>query len=1302
MEAPKVNLLENPRQGANLLSALTFWWSIDMFRLGSKRPLGVEDLYRPLDRDMASELGDRLERKWNQQRKGSERKNPKTKPSLVKALFHTFWRDWVLLTIVTVFGEIVLRIVQPILLGRVLLYFRRQSDITREQAIYYAVAMIAAKAASIVMENQYSILTCLTGFRNKIALCSLVYRKSLRLSHSALGETSPGKVVNLMSNDIARFEMAALMVSYLWSSPVLAIVVLVLLYYEVGWAGPLGMVVVFLATPLQSLLGKTVSKLRMQTAFKTDERVRLMDEIISGINVIKLYAWEKPFAKLISEARRAELRIVLKSGLIWGLFMTFQLFTSRAALCATMVALILTGEELTASKVFVVSSYLTIVSQTFSWLFVRAVAEVSEVLVGIHRFQHFLEHDEVSEAYRNETSKIDDEQIARSATSSELALALRNVNARWSSLKNTALTSHPTLQTINLDVKKGKLVGIVGPVGAGKTSVLQAILRELPIESGSIECEGTISYVSQEPWLFAGTIRHNVLFGLPMDAKRYRTVLKVCALDVDLEQFSNGDEELIGERGISLSGGQKARVCLARAIYKKSDIYLLDDPLSAVDAHVARHLYDLCIGDDGYLGKLGATRILVTHQVHFLVESDWIIIMDEGRVAHQGTPHDLIQKGILNLHEVEHDQEESCSVASSSYDTDSSSNSSSKNNEKLEEENAKQLDRAFEKTGNDTPSRILFMNYLAGVESWIILAILAILFVLTQAIVSFADYWVGFWLSQEDRRTFLANSNATIDDSENVPLSTDICLYVQCAAIASIFLIALTRSFSFYKACNKAAQAIHDWTFRGLISSAKYFFDTNPSGRILNRFAKDMGSMDELLPRSVLYAIQANLTIIGSMVVILIVQPYFIVPIVVLSIVLFSTRKIYMSTSKSTRRLEGITRSPIFTHIATTLTGLPTIRSFKVQKLLMEEFDQHQNVNTGAGFMFHCGRIAFGLVLDALFFLLLAVVTFTFLLIETDSLGDKVGLVITQIMGLAGVLQLGVRQSAEMFNHLIAVERLLEYKNLPAEVQPVKDSEELKRKEKWPTSGQIQFSSVNFCYHVKSPLVLRNLSFKVKPSEKVGIVGRTGAGKSSIIGALFRTAIVEGRIAIDGVDTGTITLETLRSNISIIPQDPVLFSGTLRKNLDPFEIYSDAELWAALEMVELKDIASGPQGLQCRINNGGSNLSVGQRQLVCLARAILRNNRILVLDEATANVDPDTDNLIQRTIRERFVECTVLTIAHRLNTIMDYDRILVMSEGQAVEYGTPAELLRIPQGVFKDIVLATGSLEAENLMNMVK
>uniref|UniRef100_A0A182JGX3 Uncharacterized protein n=1 Tax=Anopheles atroparvus TaxID=41427 RepID=A0A182JGX3_ANOAO len=1360
MEATRVKLSPNPRQRANLLSILTFWWTTDMFRKGYSQKFEINDLYAPLDRDHANLLGDRLESEWTRQL-AQQRKTPPQRPSLVRAIFRSLWRDWITLSVLALFAEIVLRLLQPIFLGRLLLYFREESTMTYREALHYAGGMLAVRAVIVLCDNQYNIISCLTGVRTKIAVCSVIYRKALRLSRNALGDTSPGKVVNLMSNDVNRFDIASYLVCFMWTSPVVMVLAAVLLWYEVGWSGVIGMVAIVIITPLQSYTGKLTSRFRLRTALKTDERIRLMDEIIAGIGVIKMYAWERSFAKLISHARRKELKEVLKSGYMRAIYMTFQLFTTRASVLGVMLAFIALDEDITAAKVFVAASYLSNVSYTMAGLFGRGIAELGEGLVATRRLQKFLEYDEVQmdagiPSMADCTRSDKDPELMENGDPTErrrllneanerligedVAISMEHLTARWTvpgeTFDQQQQQQQPptsTLSDLSIQFKRGSLIGIVGPVGSGKTSILQVLLKELPVEQGTLLMAGrTLAYASQEPWLFTGSLRQNILFGEPLDQYRYRQVLKVCALQPDLAQLPAGDMTIVGERGVSLSGGQKARIW-------KVDVYLLDDPLSAVDAHVAKHLFEMCIGNGGFLKRRNpkATRILVTHQVHFLKEADWVVVMKEGKVEAQGTPQDLQKRGIELEHQELGDSSETIDTQHGTGRKISHTSTSSTvtvDSVKIEDfsyqhgtdERAEQRARdKFEKSSEESVQGSVFLQFVTSAGSWLIFVGLILLFAVTQLVVSVADWWLSYWTLLEERTTAsqaavaLRQLNGTQEAEEVLPWSRpierDACVYIHATLVGTIFFVALARAFGFYKACARASQTIHDSVFEGFIGARMRFFETNESGRILNRFSKDMGAMDDMLPKSILDATQTLLMFTGAMMVVLFVQPFFVIPILVLMLILLAARRVYLCTSQNTRRLEGITRSPIFSHIAATLTGLPTIRSYGVQQLLIQEFDTHQNVNTGAYFMFHSGRVAFGLFLDSIFFLFLAIVTLSYLMLDDDAIGARVGLAITQISSIGSQLQFGIRQSAEMFNHLIAVERLLEYRQLPAErdgmtTPPPPESKRptqivMEPAQDWPREGRVQFSNVFFRYAEHEGAVLRELHFSILPREKVGIVGRTGAGKSSIIAALFRMAIVEGEILIDGLNTAELPLEVLRSRISIIPQDPVLFSGTLRGNLDPFESYPDEALWRALELVELSELAnesSAGLGLQAYVAAGGQNFSVGQRQLLCLARAILRGNRILVLDEATANVDPDTDRLIQHAIREQFADCTVLTIAHRLNTIMDYDRVLVMDGGTAVEFGTPAELLAREDGTFRSIVLATGPSEADNLFKMVQ
>ncbi|KAG4077286.1 hypothetical protein HA402_009915 [Bradysia odoriphaga] len=1349
MESVRRTLQPNPREKANIISVLLFWWTIGIFKKGYKKVLELHDLWQPLSVDHSEKLGNRLDVKWRKQ------VNSPGRPSLILAIVATFWREYLLLGCICIFNDIFIRLAQPFLLGRLLLYFRPNSTMPHEEAVYYAVGIVGLNALSAIVINQFFIGGFHNGMKVRVAVCSIIYRKALRLSQTALGETALGKVVNLLSNDVGRFDIVSMFLHSMWSAPLMAIIVGYLLWIEAGWAGMIGILVVFVVVPLQSYTGKLSSIFRLQTALRTDERVRFMDEIISGVQVIKMYAWEKPFAKLIAQARKLELNIVRKNSYVRGLYMTFLLFTTRMAIFCTMLSIVLMSgsDQLTASKVFVIAAYFNIVASTMSQMFVRGVAEIAEALVAFRRLQNFLEYEE-KDLSRLEYLKIagtglelaDDKKSNKNGLGDN-AVLIKNATARWIPLNKTEVhkdgeknghqadsngtgnkkmenetQQNPTLDCVNIDFRKGTLIGIVGPVGAGKSTLLQTILNELPLESGAISVNGIVSYAAQEPWIFAGSARQNILFGQEMNRHRYDDVVKVCALTKDFEQFEFGDRTLIGEKGTSLSGGQKARVNLARAVYREADVYLLDDPLSAVDAHVGKHLFNECIGPHGRLARRGATRVLVTHQVHFLKDADWVVIMRDGKVEIQGAPNDLSKSGIdfaslLTSDDVITEGTDENSLTARSLSRTDSRSSIKSSKQSLSEKDSQSADESkvhgksvealqqMEASSKGQVKGSVSGTYFTSGANFFVLAVVFILFGLTQVLASGADYWVSFWTSQEELRTYYSNASNSeaessfnetepIDSNASSLLTTETLIYIHGGLMAALFTIALCRSLSFYTICVRASQKLHDFMFDGIISTSMRFFDTNPSGRILNRFSKDMGATDEFLPKAILDATQIILNMFGAIVVTAIVNPLFLIPVGVLGIFFIYVRKVYLKTGKNIKRLEGITRSPVFTHLAASLGGLSTIRAFGAQKILIDEFDNHQDIHSGAWYMFITTSSAFGLSLDVMALIFVAVITFTFLVAGEGIMGGEVGLAITQAMALTGMLQWGIRQSAEVANQLMAVERILEYRDLKPETTPEKPQTLASQ---WPESGKIEFRNVVYRYFQEAEPVLKGLTFVVNPKEKIGIVGRTGAGKSSLIGAIFRLAVVDGEILIDNIDTSTIKLNDLRSKIAIIPQDPVLFSGTLRRNLDPFEEYPDSNIWQALDEVELKDIASGPLGLQSSVMAGGSNYSVGQRQLICLARAILRKNNILVLDEATANVDPHTDTLIQQTIREKFADCSVLTVAHRLHTIMDSDRVLVMDSGKAVEFAAPHELMQTKNGIFYEMVHTLGPQEVDRL-----
>ncbi|XP_018392368.1 PREDICTED: multidrug resistance-associated protein 4-like isoform X2 [Cyphomyrmex costatus] len=1134
-----IEKVKNPRADANFFSILTFSWILRIFWVGYRRDLEVTDLYTPLKEHTSDILGVKIAKAWEKEWKAyqcrlelvAKGKSQKVKePSLMKVLITCLGFKTLLCGTFLAVIETLLRVVQPLLLGQMLLYFNT-TDIDKFYAYKCAIGIILCSAVNVFIVHPYMMDMTHLGMKIRVACCSLIYRKTLKLSRTALGETTIGQAVNLLSNDVNRFDISIIFLHYLWLGPLETIIITYIIFHliDIGVSSIFGIAFLLMFIPFQVWLGKKSSELRLKIAIKTDERVRLMNDIISGIQAIKMYTWENFFSVLIQKARKKEVNIIQWASCVRGIVKSFIVFITRISLFITILSYILFDYKITAEKVYVITAYYNNLSLIMTAYFPQGITQVAETIVSIKRLQKFLMYDELTRSEikvkkynmknnkdireNNKNAKEDNQQeikknnignskknlieqkkndvrVVGQPNNVEYSILIENGNAKWLDYEQ-----EDTLLNINMKVRPGELIAIVGQVGAGKSSLLNVVLKELRLQKGSIQVNGRIAYASQEPWLFAGSVRQNILFGRKMDQIQYNRVTAVCQLRKDFSLLPYGDKTIVGERGVSLSGGQRARINLARAVYADADIYLMDDPLSAVDAHVGKQIFEECI--DKYLR--GKTRILVTHQLQYLCNVGKIIVLKDGAIQAEGTYDKLGSMGMdfsrLLKYQVNADEKSSVLFSSpvsrkNSLIASITSLSSLMTNNTSKQEPEEVTER---QTVGNVSSKI-FTGYLRAGGNWCIIFIVAMLSIATQLAASGSDFLLANWVNKE--RYYM---NQTEDGfEENIPPRSSLTrmeyIYIYSGLIVLTIGITLIRSWAFFWMCLRASMRLHDRMFRSISRATMRFFNTNTSGRILNRFSKDMGAVDEMLPIALIDSIQ----------------------------------------------IAKWTASPL------------------------------------------------------------------------------------------------------------------------SKVSPIK--------------------SPNSIGH-----------------RKIGIVGRTGAGKSSLIQALFRLADVDGLIEIDEVDTSQIGLHDLRSKISIIPQEPFLFSGSLRQNLDPFELYADDPLWRALEEVKLKEL-----GLETHINEGGSNLSVGQRQLVCLARAIVRNNPILVLDEATANVDPRTDELIQTTIRRKFEKCTVLTIAHRLNTVMDSDRILVMDAGNAVEFDHPYVLLQRETSYLKSMVQETGTTMAEALVGVAR
>ncbi|KAM8705279.1 hypothetical protein ACLKA7_009701 [Drosophila subpalustris] len=1344
---------KNAYENANPFSKWSFWWMRDLFKRGLQGPLTDEELYQHRKTLDSEHVTKRFSDLWDDELKRSN-------PSVIRMIYRAYGAIFLPLGLVYSLMETACKSLMPLFLGGLVGYFAAdQTSITESDAYYNAIGIVICMLVPVIIFHSFIFYIFQVGTKLRLAFSGLIYRKCLQVSKSSSNDGLRARAINILSNDLGRFDVALCFLHDTWKGPMESILIGYLMYREIGLSAVIGVSFMLSFIPLQAWAAKKAAYYREKTAERTDMRVKLMNEIIQGIQVIKMYAWEKSFARIVAEVRLKEVRAIRGTNYIHAALSCTSMISPLSVFLA-LCSYVYLGDALTAQKVYTVSSYFSMLNDSMVHFWPLSITFIAEAMVSAKRCKEFLLDGNRAESPINMENDTTQSKVKRRITeedklknvelngslltngqphtttqtqhnrlrdyspeTSKKCVILKNVSASWDASDGH---SNCAIESFSTDIQDRTLAAVVGPVGAGKSSFLNVLLGEVGIVQGEAFVHGKISYAAQEPWVFEGTIRDNIVFVEDYNERRYKKVIKVCALERDLELLPKGDLTVVGERGVSLSGGQRARVNLARAVYRKADIYLLDDPLSAVDTHVGKHIFEKCVRD--FLSN--KIRILVTHQVQYLFDVEHLILMSAGKVAAQGSYQQLQRSRQFQFLEQTHDE--------SGIDTHSiSSHMSRSDSEKsMEHHQHNQLlrpDEVVEEVNQEQQAVgavkfSVYASYFKALESAFLLGLIMVLFVIARIMLTGVDYFLSRWVIWEENialnRTTtvpILMSNATEDESTSpAPVNDTVNLpspmremsiedtarqelvLVYAVILSATLIVYLIRTFGYFRMCLRISLRLHDRLFRGITRATMYFFNTNSSGRILNRFSKDIRTVDTDLPRTLLDCLNFAIDVSGVLIIVAIANYWLLVPAAFLVVILGCIRYLYVNTSRSIKRLEGISRSPIYSLTNQTFQGLTTVRALQAQGAMENEFHEYQNANTSAWFLFLSCTRAFALWSDLLCIGYLTAVTFSFLMLRNEFQSGDVGLAILHSTTMTGMCQWGMRQTAELENEMTSVERVLEYTEEPSE-PPLETPEKFKPKTEWPSKGRIEFINFKLRYSSKEAPVLRDLNFTIEPREKIGIVGRTGAGKSSIIQSIFRLACNEGMIRIDDIDIEHMGLHDLRSRISIIPQDPVLFSGTLRYNLDPMDDRTDEEMWKALGDVELRSYVSTLiGGLNCRMYDGGSNFSVGQRQLVCLARAILRKNRVLILDEATANVDPETDKLIQETIRSKFADCTVLTIAHRLHTVMDSDRVLVMDAGEARELGHAYELLQRPDGYLRQLVDHTGSATAFSLQQLAE
>ncbi|KAJ5919924.1 hypothetical protein N7454_009759 [Penicillium verhagenii] len=1216
----------------------------------------------------------------------------------------------------------------------------------------------------------------------------------------AASQANVGTIINLMAIDSFKVSEVGAYLHFLWASvPVQIIMAITLLYKIMGFSSFAGIALMAMMLPVNLFIARQFNHVQNQILKGTDARIHATNEVLQNIRIIKYFAWEQRFQDIVNEKRQAELKSLRRRYILWSCAATVWYGTPiLITFLSFFLYTVVEKKQLTPSIAFPALSMFSLLRVPLDQL-ADMVAHVQESKVSLDRVDKYLNEEE--------TEKYD--QLRDSLSDGPSKIGLQKATLTWGTSKPGPQQSSSSSETgadafrlidIDVDFPLGRLSIIAGPTGSGKTSLLMALLGEMRLIKGRVHLPGgmanradlpvdpetglidSIAYCAQEAWLVNDTVKENIVFASPYDEKRYRAVLKACALERDIAILDAGDQTLVGEKGISLSGGQKQRISLARAIYSSARHLLLDDCLSAVDSHTAKHIFRQALTGPLMLNR---TCILVTHNVSLTVpQADHVVVLDNGKISAQGRPDDVASTGALGDEFLKSRPGSRASSRGLSRvpsdagledETTAAANGTSANGtaNKVQKDEKPGL-KESKSVGSVKWSTVTM--YLGSMGQWYYWVMAVAVFCLQQVGSVSTNLWIRQWANayqtssvgpKDDSGTYAAVAHLkppTFNVGSVSKMSTwgppqlssrmgpttpdgevNVMFYLGVYALLGVGYIAisLTREAVLFWGSLHASWKIHDRLLKTVMHAKFRFFDSTPLGQLMNRFSKDIESVDQEVAPVAIGMLHSLASVIMIVILISIITPGFLIAGIFITLVYTALGAIYLNSSRDLKRLESVQRSPLYQQFGETLNGIVTIRAYGDGPRFI--IDNHRRINAynrphiylWAANRWLALRVDWTGALVSFF-------AATFVLINVGNIdAGAAGLSLTYAVTFTENVLWLVRLYSEVQQNMNSVERVREYLEVDQEAAPiVPDNRPAKG---WPIEGAVEFSGYSTRYRPDLDAVLKEVSFSVKAGEKVGIVGRTGAGKSSLALALFRGLEAEkGRILIDGVDIGAIGLRDLREAITIVPQDPTLFTGTIRSNLDPFGLFTDEEIFTALRRVHLIGSPSGTatpltgstfnvteangvvnfdvnggadsaanvdvdgdvngsavtiadnknifHNLESLVSESGSNLSQGQRQLLCLARALLKKPRVLMMDEATASIDYATDAKIQETLRELH-DSTIITIAHRLQTIIDYDKVLVLDHGKVIEYDHPWTLINAENGLFRGMCENSGNMD---------